>query len=138
MGTSCLLTARVSGYRRVPEPPARMMPFISSRRRYHAPARPPPTGIRGRAKWGGAPGGAPSTSHEIPSRIDTAPDVALTHGRRRLLLLIAERLNGRRTTDDAALARAEGPTVAVDGRADIGVGLGAGRVHGGCRERPDS
>src|ERR1043166_2120456 len=27
MGTSCLLTARVNGCRRVPEPPARMMPF---------------------------------------------------------------------------------------------------------------
>src|SRR5512145_331151 len=29
MGTSCLLTARVTGYRRVPEPPARMMPFMA-------------------------------------------------------------------------------------------------------------
>src|SRR6185295_14444031 len=28
MGTSCLLTARVNGYSRVPDPPARMMPFM--------------------------------------------------------------------------------------------------------------
>lgn len=27
-GSSCLLTARVIGWRRVPEPPARMMPFM--------------------------------------------------------------------------------------------------------------
>src|SRR4030095_16657722 len=30
MGTSCLLMARVSGYRRVPDPPARMIPLRMS------------------------------------------------------------------------------------------------------------
>src|SRR4051812_33840170 len=30
MGSSCLLTTRVTGSRRVPEPPARMMPFMRS------------------------------------------------------------------------------------------------------------